>query len=212
MEDVRARRLRLCGHLARAKPSTDYAHALHSLTMQCIRGFGGDALCKLTFCVTLRYSHICHWRTGSIHLAVKDNMAADSRIRFPACKYWYVHCLAMCSRWLYVEAICEDSHAPDWGEHVTVDNNKHSLLIFGCSVNFNWIFSVCCTFDSTVSVVCYSRQGQTFLTLNVWGVASMISSLDLFTLMPACYSHLPRCAVSSLLPVVTSDKMVMRLS
>ena len=54
MEDVRARRLCLCGHLARAKPSTDYARALHSLTMQCIRGFGGDALCKLTFCVTLR--------------------------------------------------------------------------------------------------------------------------------------------------------------
>jgi len=74
-EDVRARRLRLFGHLARAKPSADYARAV--------------VLCT--------HSRMGHRRTGSVHLADQGSMAAYSRIRPPACKYWSVHCLATSS-------------------------------------------------------------------------------------------------------------------
>jgi len=67
---------------------------------------------RLRLLVNCTHSHMGHRRTGSVHLADQDNVAADSRIRPPVCsEYWSVHYLLMSWRPLYMEAICEDNHA-----------------------------------------------------------------------------------------------------
>jgi len=84
MEDVRAWRLRVFEHLARAKPAT--ATLAHTWATEGLEASS--------------------WQT-------KDNVAADSQIRPPVCsEYWSVHCLLVSPRPLYMEAICEDSYAP----------------------------------------------------------------------------------------------------
>jgi len=95
------------GHLARAEPCTDYTSALHSFTY------------------------------GSKGLADKDNVAVYSRIIAPTCsEYWSVHCLPTSSRPLYVEATCEDSHAPGRGTHLLM------IVIYTVSFKINILVTI----------------------------------------------------------------------
>ena len=85
-----------------SRACTDYTSALHSFTY------------------------------GSKGLADKDNVAVYSRIIAPTCsEYWSVHCLPTSSRPLYLEATCEDSHAPGPGTHLLM------IVIYTVSFKIN---------------------------------------------------------------------------
>jgi len=94
-KDVRAWRLRLSGHLARAKPSTDYAHALHSIMYGPLKDWKRPAARPTTTWL---------W-------TVKSDLQPPVNIGLFTGSQWAQDCCM-----LYVEAICEDSHAPGRGK------------------------------------------------------------------------------------------------
>jgi len=131
------------------------------------------------------HSHMGHRRTGSVHLADQDNVAADSQIRPPVCsEYWSVHYLLMSWRPLYMEAICEDNHAlgqctlviitmtDRWMDHSMLFVKKYDQFIFlFCQFNciskishYWWMVSCnsCKNYDNLAVVRCriWQTDGQ----------------------------------------------------
>jgi len=132
---------------------------------------------RLRLLVNCTHSHMGHRRTGSVHLADQDNVAADSQIRPPVCsEYWSVHYLLMSWRPLYMEAICEDNHAlgqctlviitmtDRWMDHSMLFVKKYDQFIFlFCQFNciskishYWWMVSCnsCKNYDNLAVVRC----------------------------------------------------------